>query len=181
MGRQRIRRHVASDIEEDEVLQNGTAEEQEDEEVEVKSQTARKEKGRGKEKASEKRTRVEEDQSDGQDEEEVTEAESDDDAARVDVTNFKDQPLSRVEAGKLYGLSTDWKEMDKRMQQSWSGVRQVAVALAGTAEDEGEKVCNCQPFVPHVLTVSLVSGGARQNHEGTHRCFCRNECTRTSP
>jgi hypothetical protein len=142
MGRQRIRRHVASDIEEDEVLQDVTAEDQEDEEVEVKPQTVKKGKGKGKEKASEKRTRVEEDQSDGQDEEEETEAESDDDAARVDVTNFKDQPLSKAEAHKLYGLSTDWKEMDKRIQKSWSGVRQVAVALAGTAEDESEKVCN---------------------------------------
>lgn len=142
MGRQRIRRHVASDIEEDDVMEDGTAEEQEDEEVEVKPNTAKKQKGKGKEKASEKRTRVEEDQSDAQDEEEETEAESDDNAARVDVTNFKDQPLTGAETGKLHGLSTDWKELDKKIQQSWSGVRQVAVALAGTAEDEGEKVCN---------------------------------------
>lgn len=141
MVRQRTRRRVASDIEEDEVMQDGTARAQADEEIEVKTMTTKKEKGKGKEKASEKRKRVEEDQSDEEDEDEEPEDESDDNAARVDVTDFKDQALGKIEGQKLHGFATDWKEMDRKIQSTWTGVRQVGVALAGTAEDEGEKVC----------------------------------------
>lgn len=145
-NRNRTQRRVASDIEDDDVMQDGTIKVQGDEEIEVKPETTvKKDKGKGKEKASEKRKRVEEDQSDEQDEDEGTEDESDDDAARVDVTDFKDQPLSRVDGQKLHGFATDWKEMDRNIQQSWSGVRQVGVALAGTAKDEDEKVCCFSP------------------------------------
>ena len=140
-NRNRTRRRVASDIENDDVMQDGTVQVQEDEEIDVKPETVNKDKGKGKEKASEKRKRVEEDQSDEQDEDEGTEDESDDNAARVDVTDFKDQPLGRVDGQKLYGFATDWKEMNRNIQSNWTGVRQVGVALAGTAKDEDEKVC----------------------------------------
>ncbi|KAK2465226.1 hypothetical protein APHAL10511_002580 [Amanita phalloides] len=102
--------------------------------IESRPQVVKKEKGKGK--AAKKRNRVEEDQSDGQDDHEDSGQESDDENARMEVTNFKDQPLGRAEAQKLRGLASDWRDIDKKIQQSWVGVRQVAVAMAGAVEDE---------------------------------------------
>ena len=141
-ARKKIRRsRIASDIEEDEgVSINGDAEddEQELEGVKASATVTKKEKG----KAVAKHRQVADGQSDGQVEDEDTENESDDDNVKIDVANFKDQPLSRVEMPKVKGLATDWEDMAKKIQQSWAGVRQVAVAIAESAEDEKcQKVC----------------------------------------
>ena len=133
------RRHrVSSDTEEDDVMEDGTAYAQKDEEVKVKTEVVKK----GKGKAPERRRRAEEDGSDEQDEDEEMEDESDDNNARIDVSDFKDQPLGRGELQKLHGLAADWSELDYKIQQSWGGIRQVALAIAETADgEEGEKVC----------------------------------------
>ncbi|KAG5715203.1 E3 SUMO-protein ligase nse2 [Termitomyces sp. T112] len=58
----------------------------------------------------------------------------DDDDERIDVENFHDQPLSRVEFTRLQGLSRDWKMVADQVKPNWSVVGDVAVALADHSE-----------------------------------------------
>lgn len=64
-----------------------------------------------------------------------------DDNDVVDVDNFEDQPLSKVDMGKFRGLSQDWNSMASKIRQNWSVVGEVAAAMADSAEGtELEKV-----------------------------------------
>lgn len=65
-----------------------------------------------------------------------------DDEERIDVENFRDQPLGRTEVTKLQGLSRDWKMVADQVKPNWSVVGDVAVALADYGEGkEVEYVC----------------------------------------
>ncbi|KAG6877751.1 hypothetical protein C0993_004254 [Termitomyces sp. T159_Od127] len=57
-----------------------------------------------------------------------------DDEEKIDVENFRDQPLSRVEVTKLQGLSRDWKMVADQVKPNWGVVGDVAVALADYGE-----------------------------------------------
>ncbi|KIL67837.1 hypothetical protein M378DRAFT_122007 [Amanita muscaria Koide BX008] len=104
---------------------------QDDDELVVK-----REKRKGKGKAVDKRKAVEDNQSDEVKDEDVDDESDDNNSAKIDVTNFKNQPLSRTEMPKVKGLASDWDSLDKKIQQSWAGVRQVSVAMAESTEDE---------------------------------------------
>ncbi|PFH53946.1 hypothetical protein AMATHDRAFT_72968 [Amanita thiersii Skay4041] len=130
------RRAASSEIEED-----NAANEDDNNEMRAKGETVKKGKHARKEKQRE------EDHSDGQDNAEtgvydINEGDGGDDGDEnhIDVENFTDQPLTRAELQKLNGLVLDWQMVNKKMQQSWSGVRSAAVAIASAGEDgEGEE------------------------------------------
>ncbi|KAF8636024.1 hypothetical protein AX15_000184 [Amanita polypyramis BW_CC] len=128
-------RRVSSDIDEEEVMENGTANARENDEVKTERVVKK-----GKEKAPERRKRAGGDESDEQDEDEEMADGSDDDDTRLDVSDFKDQPLGRGELQKLHGLATDWKDLDKKIKQNSGGVIQAALEIADIADgEEGEK------------------------------------------
>jgi hypothetical protein len=60
----------------------------------------------------------------------------------VDYADFQDQPLIRGDAAKLKGLAQDWAQIRKGIHQpSFGQIREIAIAIADTAEgDENEKV-----------------------------------------
>ncbi|KAI6122486.1 hypothetical protein EDD16DRAFT_1691819 [Pisolithus croceorrhizus] len=61
--------------------------------------------------------------------------ESDDDDGRIDVENFRDQPLDKKEGAKLHGIAQDWELIRKQIHQgSFSLVKDVAISLADVME-----------------------------------------------
>jgi len=65
-----------------------------------------------------------------------------DDNDRIDVDNFHNQPLGRADLPKLQGISKDWQQMGKQVQQNWNVIAEVATSIADTAEgDDAEAVC----------------------------------------
>ena len=82
----------------------------------------------------------------------------DDDDDRIDIENFRDQPLDRKEGAKLHGIAQDWEMIRKQIHQSsFRLVKDVALSLAdvmevGQAEEVGTVI---SPFSS--LTRSLVS------------------------
>jgi len=65
----------------------------------------------------------------------------DDDEGRIDIENFSDQPLEKIDAPKLQGIGRDWITMEQRVRQHWKVVGDVAVSIADAAEGEdAEKV-----------------------------------------
>lgn len=68
------------------------------------------------------------------DDDEGQQAEEDDD--RIDVNDFKDQPLDRKDAGKIAGISQDWKAIRENVHTS--SFQLVIDIAASLAEVEGE-------------------------------------------
>jgi hypothetical protein len=66
----------------------------------------------------------------------------DDDEGRIDVENFKDQPLSREDAGKVAGIIKDWEMIRKQSQSGAGGLMEsIGVSMADLMdEEEAEKV-----------------------------------------
>ena len=65
----------------------------------------------------------------------------DNDEGRIDIENFRDQPLGKIDAPKLQGIGKDWITMEQRVRQHWKVVGDVAVSIADAAEGEdAEKV-----------------------------------------
>ncbi|KAI6147499.1 hypothetical protein BKA82DRAFT_139549 [Pisolithus tinctorius] len=61
--------------------------------------------------------------------------ESDNDDGRIDVENFRDQPLDKKEGAKLHGIAQDWELIRKQIHQgSFSLVKDVAISLADVME-----------------------------------------------
>ncbi|KAL4073236.1 hypothetical protein V8B97DRAFT_203425 [Scleroderma yunnanense] len=61
--------------------------------------------------------------------------ESDDNSGRIDIENFRDQPLDRKEGAKLHGIAQDWELIRKQIHHSsFSLVKDVAMSLADVME-----------------------------------------------
>lgn len=67
--------------------------------------------------------------------------EDEDDEGRIDIENFRDQPLGRAEMQKLQGIGRDWLAMEREVRLSWRVVGDVAVSVADASEgDDAEQV-----------------------------------------
>jgi hypothetical protein len=68
------------------------------------------------------------------------EDEEDDDDGRIDVENFKDQPLAKEDAGKVAGIIKDW-EMIRKQSQSGAGgwMASIGVSMADLMDEEEAK------------------------------------------
>ncbi|KAG6896457.1 hypothetical protein C0992_008180 [Termitomyces sp. T32_za158] len=117
------KRKASSEIEDDRPSPSHYAEQVEDDEDESHNRRVKKEK-KPHVVAKKERIAVDENGDDGSDDED-----------RIDVENFQDQPLSRVEVTKLQGLSRDWKMVADQVKPNWSVVGDVAVALADYGEE----------------------------------------------
>jgi len=64
----------------------------------------------------------------------------DDGEDRIDVENFKDQPLAREDAGKVGGIIKDW-EMIRKQSQSGAGgwMTSIGVSMADLMDEEEAK------------------------------------------
>ncbi|OJA08773.1 hypothetical protein AZE42_01294 [Rhizopogon vesiculosus] len=61
----------------------------------------------------------------------------DDEDDRIDIKNFRDQPLDKKEGGKLAGIAQDWEMIRKQIHQgSFSLVKDVANSLADVLEGD---------------------------------------------
>ncbi|KAH7921912.1 hypothetical protein BV22DRAFT_1038079 [Leucogyrophana mollusca] len=130
----RSRREPSSDrIEEDDPTQHGADDDVEGEgSEEEQPQRKRKSVVVKKEKKSTKQAR-----GDSEPEEEPAEHDEDDDDDRIDIQNFKDQPLGREEGMKLRGIAQDWEMIRKQIHQSsFNMVKGVAISLADVMEGE---------------------------------------------
>ncbi|KAH7885351.1 hypothetical protein F5I97DRAFT_1884716 [Phlebopus sp. FC_14] len=59
----------------------------------------------------------------------------DDDDGRIDIQNFRDQPLDKKEGAKLHGIAQDWEMIRKQIHHSsLSLVKDVAISLADVIE-----------------------------------------------
>jgi E3 SUMO-protein ligase NSE2 len=67
----------------------------------------------------------------------------DDDEDRIDVENFKDQPLAREDASKVAGIIKDW-EMIRKQSQSGAGgwMEGIGVSMADLMDGEEAKKVN---------------------------------------
>ena len=65
------------------------------------------------------------------------------DDSRINVNNFKDQPLIKAEAGKIKGVASDWENIRTQSQNTVKGLMDnVGTSLADLMQpDEAEKVC----------------------------------------
>ncbi|KAH7913405.1 hypothetical protein BJ138DRAFT_1146131 [Hygrophoropsis aurantiaca] len=127
----RSRREPSSDgIEEDHATQQDAGDDVEgegsDEEQPSRKRTLKKEKKSAR--------KVKED---SEQEDEPPLPDDDDDDDRIDIQNFKDQPLGREEGAKLRGIAQDWELIRKQIHQGSFGlVKDVAVSLADVMEGE---------------------------------------------
>ena len=132
------RRLASSDIEEDQPIQKKGREVVDDEEDE-NEQSRRRVNGVKKEKkATSSRQVARQSQKDTNKDDDNEE----DDNDRIDVDNFHDQPLGRVDLPKLLGLSKEWQQMEKQVQQNWNVIVDVAASVADAAEGaDADEVC----------------------------------------
>lgn len=67
---------------------------------------------------------------------------NEDNEDRIDVANFKDQPLARSDAGNFTGIITDWQMVRKQSQSAANGLMEnIGVSMADLMdEDESTKV-----------------------------------------
>lgn len=132
-GRSSRRRDPSSDgIEDAQVSQRRIAsdDELEDEEEEQPRRSAKGKKGKPtREIGSEA-------EDDGDEDDEL------EDDGRIDVNNFKDQPLIKTEAGKIKGVASDWANIRTQSQNTVKGLMDnVGTSLADLMPpDEAEKV-----------------------------------------
>lgn len=79
---------------------------------------------------------------DDDDEDEDEEQVNEDHGDRIDVANFKDQPLARSDAGKLTGITKDWEMVRKQSQSAANGLMEnIGVSMADLMdENEATKV-----------------------------------------
>ena len=60
---------------------------------------------------------------------------TDDDDDRIDIQNFRDQPLDKKDGPKLHGIAQDWEMIRKQIHQSsFRLVKDVAISLADVME-----------------------------------------------
>lgn len=138
------KRQASSDIEEDQPTQQRAREAVDDEDDEDEQPRRRVNGVKKEKKVTSSRTKKppKDDDADEDDEEEEKEDDDDDDD-KIDVRNFHDQSLSRADLPKLQGLSKDWQQMEKQVQQNWSVIVDVAASVADAAEgDDAEAVCS---------------------------------------
>lgn len=127
------RRQASSDIEEDQLTQRRRREavDDEDEEPRRRMNGVKKEKKASSSRQTARNGDNKDDNDNGEDED-----------GRIDVENFHDQPLSRADLPKLQGLSKDWQQMGKQVQQNWNVIADVAASVADAAEGaDAEAVC----------------------------------------
>lgn len=139
------KRQASSDIEEDQPAQQRVREAVDDEDDEDEQPRRRVNGVKKEKKVTSSRTKKppKDDDADEDDEEEEKEDDDDDDDDKIDVRNFHDQSLSRADLPKLQGLSKDWQQMEKQVQQNWSVIVDVAASVADAAEgDDAEAVCS---------------------------------------
>jgi len=121
------RRQASSDIEQDQPTQKRGREVVDDEDDEepprLRVNGVKKEKKATSSRQVTRQSQRDENQDDGED---------DDD--RIDVDNFHDQALGRVDLPKLLGLSKEWQQMEKQVQQNWNDIVDVAASVADAAE-----------------------------------------------
>lgn len=139
-GRSRVL--ASDDIEEDQHSQHENEDDDvdEDENEEQPSRSARVK----KEKLSRSRRsqHVESAGDEDEDEDEV-------DENRIDIANFKDQPLSKDDSGpKINGIIKDWEMIRKQSQHSVKGLMDsIGVSMADLMQpEEAKKVCNLGLF-----------------------------------
>ena len=125
------RQHSSDGIEEDQPTQS----QGEDDDVDEDEQSSRSARVKKEKLSKGKRSDPKEPTGDGNDEE-------DDDDGRIDVENFKDQPLAKEDASKVAGIIKDW-EMIRKQSQSGAGgwMENIGVSMADLMdEEEGKKV-----------------------------------------
>lgn len=131
----RLRRQNSSDIEEDRPTQ--TIQDDVDNSDGERSRHALKV-GKKQAKANGKRRAIAED--DTNDPELGHDDEASDDE-RIDVDNLTNQPLRKADERWLHGLSEDWLSMEGMIRRNWTGIGDVATAMADAIEDgQGEEV-----------------------------------------
>lgn len=133
----RSNRAPSSDgIEEDQPTQGGEDDEvDDDEEGDQPSRSARVKKEKlvkGRRLAPKAPARDEDDDDDD------GEGDAEDaDMGRIDVENFKDQPLSREDAGKVSGIIKDWEMIRKRNDDAAKGLMEnIGISMADLMEEE---------------------------------------------
>jgi len=90
--------------------------------------------------------------------------EEDDDDGRIDVENFKDQPLAKEDAGKVAGIIKDW-EMIRKQSQSGAGgwMASIGVSMADLMDEEEAKRASSSSLdspLQQKLTIRVVFGRA---------------------
>lgn len=95
-----------------------------------------------------------------------------DDDDRIDIENFRDQPLDKKEGAKLHGIAQDWEMIRKQIHQSsFRLVKDVAISLADVMEvGKAEEVSAVIP--PSIVANEYSVSGARRggrHHEKAPR------------
>jgi E3 SUMO-protein ligase NSE2 len=81
----------------------------------------------------------------------------DDDEGRIDVENFKDQPLAREDAGKVAGIIKDWEMIRKQSQSGASGwMENIGVSMADLMDEEEAKKVTNSIDLQHVVVVTII-------------------------
>jgi hypothetical protein len=120
----------------DDDVDNDNNEDEDEDEQPVRPSRVKKEKTSKTGRRS--RPTADDDEEEDEDEEQVNEDHGD----RIDVANFKDQPLARSDAGKLTGITKDWEMVRKQSQSAANGLMEnIGVSMADLMdEDEATKV-----------------------------------------
>ncbi|GLB38458.1 putative zinc-finger of the MIZ type in Nse subunit [Lyophyllum shimeji] len=142
------KRQASSDIEEDGPSYSRAAAQADDDEHEP--QPRRQTNGVKKEKKLARK------QEPTRDEDDDGAEDDDDDDERIDVDNFRDQPLRRADVNKLQGVSRDWNNFDLQVRPNWNVVGDVAVALAeaGEGSDVQEGLAELEQIMRDLIDIS---------------------------
>ncbi|KAF8073814.1 hypothetical protein FPV67DRAFT_769004 [Lyophyllum atratum] len=153
--RKSSKRQASSDIEDEGPSHPRAAEQVEDDEP----QSRRRANGVKKERKpvlKQELTRREANDADGDDDD-------DDDDERIDIKNFRDQPLGRADVTKLQGISRDWNSFEKQVRPNWRVVGDVAIVLAeaGEGNDVEEGLAELDVIMKGLIDI----GAEMQAHE----------------
>ncbi|KAG6866300.1 hypothetical protein C0991_006396 [Blastosporella zonata] len=153
------KRQASSDIEEDRPTQRSAEQVDEDDDDPRSRRRANVVKKEKKPVINANRQQIRDDD----DEMDNNEDDDDNDNDRIDVDNFSDQPLGKVDVAKLQGLSRDWAAVAEELRPTWNVVGDVAVALADYGE--GDDVTNGLAELDRLMKELIDIGVEMQSHE----------------
>ncbi|KAG6376960.1 hypothetical protein JVT61DRAFT_995 [Boletus reticuloceps] len=100
------------------------------------------------------------------------------DDGRIDIENFRDQPLDKKDGAKLHGIAQDWEMIRKQIHQSsFRLVKDVAISLADVMEvgESGEALGEVDSIMKKLLDIDQEMRSHEETLSNLHQALIRGE------
>ncbi|KAF8133644.1 hypothetical protein EV363DRAFT_1448333 [Boletus edulis] len=100
------------------------------------------------------------------------------DDGRIDLENFRDQPLDKKDGAKLHGIAQDWEMIRKQIHQSsFRLVKDVAISLADVMEvgESGEALGEVDSIMKKLLDIDQEMRSHEETLSNLHQALMRGE------